>query len=374
MTSKFLNRRSFLRASGLGAAALAAVRVQTVFAGRGSAVGQEEEDPAAELISYNDLYGNPPLLGRVHGAAWLRIFTAPTPRASSVDRVYWGDVLPIYRGVHGEPYDSRARSVVWFETEGGYVHSAYVVPSHEVFHQPQQVGDGFWGEVTVPVSWQHYLPSLGSQRYDYDWYKCYYSQVHYVAESATDDEGRVWYRLVDDFEENRRAWVLAHHIRPIPRSEFAPISPGVVDKWIEIDLNGQLLSCYEGNQLVFQTQIASGTSYSNDEGEEFDFQTPFGDYSVQRKRPSRRMRGGHDIGLGYDVNGVPWCTYFSGTGAAIHGAYWHNNFGFPRSHGCINVTPDAAKWVYRWAPPYVGYDDSYRWTEEGELTTRIVIV
>ncbi|MEJ2148555.1 MAG: twin-arginine translocation signal domain-containing protein, partial [Chloroflexota bacterium] len=87
MTSPLLSRRRFLVASGLGAAALAAARVQTAFAGQWGRISQDEEDPTAELISYNDLFGNPPLLGRVHGAAWLRIFTAPTPRASSVDRV-----------------------------------------------------------------------------------------------------------------------------------------------------------------------------------------------------------------------------------------------------------------------------------------------
>ena len=374
MSQTGISRRRFLQAAGLGSVALASLKAQRALAAGGRPFSQSEGDPINELISYNELYGNPPFLGRVHGATWLRIFTAPTPSANSIDRVFWGDVLPIYRGVRGDPYDSRARSTVWFETDRGYIHSAYVVPCHEIFHEPQPVtGDGFWGEITVPVSWQHHRPSLDSLRWDFDWYKCYYAQVHRVIDRADDEQGRAWYRLYDDLEENRQAWVLAHHVRPIPRAEFDPISPEVEDKWIEILLDEQMLSCYEGQDLVFQTRIASGTSYSNDQGEEFDFSTPYGEYTVQRKRPSRRMRGGHDIGLGYDVNGVPWCTYFTFTGAAIHGAYWHNNFGYPRSHGCINVTPDAAKWIYRWAPPYMGYEDAYRWAEEGELAAKIVI-
>jgi lipoprotein-anchoring transpeptidase ErfK/SrfK len=86
------------------------------------------------------------------------------------------------------------------------------------------------------------------------------------------------------------------------------------------------------------------------------------------------MQGGKSAGLPYDVNGVPWVTYFTDTGAAVHGAHWHNNFGIPRSHGCINVTPDAAKWVYRWSQPYRGYENEYSWTEPDEFATVIEVI
>jgi hypothetical protein len=315
------------------------------------------------------------MLGRVHGAHRLRIFTAPSPQADSVHAVGWSWVGPIYRGVRGEPYDAKSPSDLWFETyEGNYIHSAFFVPSHEQFQQPHEIGEGFWGEVTVPFTYQYRRPSFDSVRYDYDHYTGYYGQVHWVEESAEDDEGRVWYRLADDIEESRQAWVQAHHIRYIDPHEFDPISPNVENKHILIDLGGQTLTAYEGDRAVFKTRIASGTSYVNPEGEEIDFSTPFGVAPIQRKRPSRRMRGGDSFGLPYDVNGVPWVTYFAYTGAAIHGAYWHNNYGLPRSHGCINVTPDAAKWVYRWSQPYMGYRDFYRWTEEGELATLVEVI
>ena len=72
---------------------------------------------------------------------------------------------------------------------------------------------------------------------------------------------------------------------------------------------------------------------------------------------------------------VPWLNrfYFGDNGAAIHGAYWHNNYGTPRSHGCINVTPDAAKWLYRWTAPHT-YDEEHRSREPGELGTTIIVV
>ncbi|MCK7483271.1 MAG: L,D-transpeptidase [Candidatus Moduliflexus flocculans] len=56
---------------------------------------------------------------------------------------------------------------------------------------------------------------------------------------------------------------------------------------------------------------------------------------------------------GFDLPGVPWVIYIKENGIALHGTYWHNDYGRPRSHGCINLTPQAAKWLYRWTTPAV---------------------
>lgn len=378
MSPRRISRRKFLQAAGTGVATLASLKARRALAQtRGIAMFQEGSgiDFTDETLSYNEVYGYPPLLGRVHGAMRLRIFTEPTPNSDSVRNVYWGYIGPIYRSVRGERYDARSHSEIWFETNDGYIHSAFFVPCHEVFNAPEEVtGNGFWGEVTVPVAWQHRRPSFEGYRFDFDHYKGFFGQVHRVVERADDADGRAWYRIFDDIEPNRQAWVQAKHFRHVALSEFAPISPDVQDKLIEINLGEQTLTCYETGSVVFKTRIASGTSLTDPSGNEIDFSTPYGDYQVQRKRPSRRMRGGESFGMPYDVNGVPWCTYFSYTGAAIHGAYWHNNFGLPRSHGCINVTSDAAKWVYRWSQPYLGYDEDYRWVEPGEIATPIIVV
>lgn len=62
---------------------------------------------------------------------------------------------------------------------------------------------------------------------------------------------------------------------------------------------------------------------------------------------------------GYDTMGVPWPTFFNLTvGAAIHGVFWHNYFGQQKSHGCINVAPEDAKWIFRWTSPFVSLDQS----------------
>lgn len=373
MTAK-ITRRRFLKAAGLSAAALVGLRTRLARA--------QEWSPGSELynfkdatISFNELYGNPPLFGRVHGASWIRVFNEPSIYSGSVRNLHWGTVIPVTNVTHGTTYDGRARSTVWYETLDGWVHSAYVVPCHEQFQEPLDEVDGeFWGEIVKPHSWQFTQPSLRSYQWDWSYYMNYWGQIHRFAERAEDAEGRVWYRLLDDVEEKRQAWVMARDVRVVRREEFAPISPEVQDKHVIITLADQTLACYEGGVEVFRTRIASGSSFADDEGNLIDFSTVEGDYTVDRKRPSRRMRGGDEFGLPYDVNGVPWCTYFGGTGAAIHGAYWHNNYGRPRSHGCINVTPDAAKWVYRWTQPYLTYDEEFRIIEEGDPATRVTVI
>ena len=70
------------------------------------------------------------------------------------------------------------------------------------------------------------------------------------------------------------------------------------------------------------------------------------------------------VGLDFDLPGVSFDSYFWGA-IAIHGTYWHNDYGRPRSHGCVNVPPQAAKWIYRWTTPVVPYEKENLRVEEG---------
>lgn len=113
-----------------------------------------------------------------------------------------------------------------------------------------------------------------------------------------------------------------------------PVAPSS-GRWIGINLNTQTLTAYEGNNAVFSTLISSGST----------FPTPTGTYSILYRVRSQRMTG-----PGYDLPNVPWVMYFTNRGHAIHGAYWHNNFGRPMSHGCINMRPGEAEWLYNFTP------------------------
>lgn len=106
-------------------------------------------------------------------------------------------------------------------------------------------------------------------------------------------------------------------------------------RWIEVNLSNQTLTAWQGDVAVMNTYISSGLPGTP---------TVTGRFAVGRKYSSQRM-----VGPGYDLPGVPWVMYFY-SGYAIHGAYWHNNFGAPMSHGCVNMTPGEAQILYNWAP------------------------
>ena len=81
--------------------------------------------------------------------------------------------------------------------------------------------------------------------------------------------------------------------------------------------------------------------------------TPIGQFITSYKRPTRHMAAGDIASNGFDLPGVPWVLYITKSGISFHGTYWHNDYGRPRSHGCINLTPQASKWLYRWTMPTV---------------------
>jgi lipoprotein-anchoring transpeptidase ErfK/SrfK len=106
-------------------------------------------------------------------------------------------------------------------------------------------------------------------------------------------------------------------------------------KWIEVDLSKQRLYAHENGQVVFTTRISSGVA---------GHRTPIGRFRIWSKVRRQRMTG-----PGYNLPNVQWVMYFAGENA-IHGTYWHHNFGHPMSHGCINASNKAAQWLYNWAP------------------------
>jgi lipoprotein-anchoring transpeptidase ErfK/SrfK len=67
----------------------------------------------------------------------------------------------------------------------------------------------------------------------------------------------------------------------------------------------------------------------------------------------------------FDLPGVPWVTFIDQYGVSFHGTYWHNDFGRPRSHGCINLPSSAAKWIYRWTTPVVPFEEQTAFKREG---------
>jgi lipoprotein-anchoring transpeptidase ErfK/SrfK len=102
--------------------------------------------------------------------------------------------------------------------------------------------------------------------------------------------------------------------------------------------------------------------------------TPVGQHRVTRKYISLQMSGG-TTGAGYDLPGIAWTSIFATGGVAIHSTFWHNNYGDPVSHGCVNCRPEDSKWIFRWNSPEVIYDPGMLdVTVTGQSSTRVDVV
>ncbi|OGD88519.1 hypothetical protein A2693_03725 [Candidatus Curtissbacteria bacterium RIFCSPHIGHO2_01_FULL_40_12] len=111
------------------------------------------------------------------------------------------------------------------------------------------------------------------------------------------------------------------------------------ERWIEIDLSDQRLYLKEGNNTAGNFLISSGKWAP----------TPTGEWRIWTKLRYTRMTGGSKaLGTYYNLPNVPYTMYYY-RGYGIHGAYWHNNFGHPMSHGCINMKPEEAGIAFNWA-------------------------
>lgn len=286
----------------------------------------------------------PASLGRI--ATWWRqaIRKEPSPRA---DVVMWktrDEVIPLYAAIVGEaPWPSNP---IWYQTEGGYIHSGYVQPvenrpsSEVITHVPEP---GFWAQVCVPFA--EARPRPGNKGYIV--HKLYYGTVYRVVRAETDEEGNWWYQLREGITWAPGPWVPTWSVRRILPDEVSPISPGRTDKRIEINVGLQLLTCYEGTTPVFSTRVSTGLPGTA---------TPKGEHRVLYKRFTQRMIGGEGSDR-YDLPGVSFPVYFTWSGVAIHGTYWHNDYGRRHSHGCVNVTHEASQWIFRWVEPVAMYTD-----------------
>jgi hypothetical protein len=120
-----------------------------------------------------------------------------------------------------------------------------------------------------------------------------------------------------------------------------PGAPKHLAKWIEVDLTNQYLRAWQYDQRVYGTYVSTGT---------WRTPTPAGTFRVYHKILSHAMSGGTPGVDYYYLPNVPHSMYFREGGYAIHGAYWHSNWGTPMSRGCVNLPLGAAEWLYNWTP------------------------
>ncbi len=184
-----------------------------------------------------------------------------------------------------------------------------------------------WVLGTIP---EYSAPGLESPQTGRYYYR--YNVVQVYATATANNE--VWDMIGPD------EWIEGRQIGSIdPRT--SPPEGVQGDRWIEVNLQEQTLAAYDKGQMVFATLIASGVD---------PFWTRPGLFQIHTKKTAETMTKAYSPGSDdfYYIEDVPWTMYFD-EDRALHGAYWHNGFGYPRSHGCVNMSVGDAHWLYNWA-------------------------
>ena len=286
----------------------------------------------------------------------INIYEEPTYESEVVDTRKKDELIYIYEKLVspiGPDYNPR-----WYHIDGGFAHTAYLQPveTHQndiVYEIPES---GHIAEVTVPISLSfRYTDFYGWQPL----YRLYYQSMHWVTGIGYGPNHQAWYQITDDLL-NINYHVPAWHMRFIDPEEVTPLSTDVPpeEKRVLVNLREQTLSAFESNEVVLHTKVSTGMLHGST-GNGISTKTPAGTFHVEIKMPVRHMGDGNltsDI-YAYELPGVPWVAYFYKTGVAFHGTYWHDNYGNEMSHGCVNMKPDEAKWLWRWLTPVSTHTD-----------------
>jgi hypothetical protein len=279
------------------------------------------------------------------------VYKKPTDESSIVSTWFRDELLHVYGEVEA---DEPITNPIWYRVWGGYIHRARLQRVKVLYNEtlakldedlPRLV------EVTVPFSqpWRT-SKAFGWQQLGF---RLYYGSVHWVTAIELGPTGEPWYKVNDDLAGLYHVNPL--HVRPIPLEEMAAITPEIPleKKQIEVNLTMQTLTAYEDSKQVLKATISSGIPNGPRGADGLSTKTPQGEFRIVEKDAAKHMGNGNLFADAddYELPGVPWTSFFTLQGHAFHGTYWHENFGVPMSHGCINMRTEDAKWLYRWALP-----------------------
>ncbi len=347
MNHSKITRKNFIKLAGLGLTSLA-------MSSKGVFYNQAEFPPYERL-------------GRVCIIGMVKIKSAPYEDSETVGVLYEDAVIPWLREVVASEPNYNYFNQKWVETMDGFVYAPNIQPVKNQPNQPIDAllktssGEGMWAEVTIPFADVDLVngPSSNSwvrARIDEGLpIRVYYGQVFFI-DQIKEENGRKYYRANPNYYGGVDLfWVPAEAMHPISPDELIPINPEVENKKIVIDVTKQTLSCFEGETEVYYCRVSAGAKYDMYGNPVEKWATPLGSFLISRKYVSLQMSGG-TTGARYDLPGIGWVSIFATGGVAIHATVWHNNFGTPVSHGCVNTLPEDAKWIYRWGLPFVPYD------------------
>lgn len=283
-------------------------------------------------------------LGRVTTSN-LNIRTGPGISYPITGTLTKNDIVSVKNFGYGP--GSNPRNDLWLEIgPGKFIYSSEVQPVKDEPNKEIHFNHGKYGVffmATIPVVKVHIAPDKTSKIRDD--YPIVYGTLHKVINTFKDPNLPIyWYQIYDVQFPYEKVYVNTQALRKIPEDFIEPIHPEVPakEKWIDFDLSTGIFTAYESEEKVYSGKFSYGVGNY----------TPQGAFYVTYKRLLSDMRGS-----GYLLPGVPAVTYFNHRGTAAHGTTWHNDWKTQRSHGCINLTPEDAWWIFRWLPPYLTLED-----------------
>jgi lipoprotein-anchoring transpeptidase ErfK/SrfK len=304
------------------------------------------------------------------GSMSVSVYSEPNDKSQIICQRYRDELVHVYYEV--ESPDGPYYNPKWYRVWRGYMHSASLQKVGYRLNPivPTIPEKGLLAEITVP-----YTQTMRFQRGN-GWtpvYRLYYASTHWIIGLENGPDEKPWYRLKDELTKVEYN-VPAQHLRVVTADELSPLSPDVPirSKRIEVSLSKQILHAYEDEKIVFQTKISSGNAGLNPYNQGIPTSTPKGTFYIEVKLPSKHMGDGFttDQLSAYELPGVPWVSFFEPkTGVAFHGTYWHDNFGLPMSHGCVNMRTEDAKWIYRWTTPVIKVDQDH----QGGYGTQVIV-
>jgi L,D-transpeptidase catalytic domain len=281
----------------------------------------------------------------------ISVYRKPNDKSAIVSTWFRDELLRVYEEVVA---DEPIINPVWYRVWGGFIHRAHLQRVKVVYNEtlPVIAEDQMrLMEVTVPFT----QPWRTSKAYGWQQlgFRLYFGSVHWAQAIEDGPTGDKWYRIYDELAG--LYYINPLHVRPFEVEELAPINPALEhqDKKIEVNLTMQTLHAFEKGKEVFETNISSGIPNGPRGKDGLSTKTPQGTFNILEKNPAKHMGNGNLFADAddYELPGVPWTSFFTAQGHAFHGTYWHQNFGSPMSHGCINMRTEEAKWLYHWALP-----------------------
>lgn len=189
------------------------------------------------------------------------------------------------------------------------------------------------GWVVGPVFSFFFADEEGIQNRVAHYYQRY--EMLKVLSETTDEKGETWYEIAPDEWISNDHFSFVHFREKIPFQVYS-------QRWIDVDLAEQNLVVYEDGKPIFATLISTGLKQG---------WTSVGVYTIFNMVETYDLFSPDPKVIGnYYLEDVPWILFYEGSWA-IHGTYWHDSFGLPNSHGCVNLSIRDAGWLYEWAQP-----------------------